>query len=402
MESLRRLSFSIEPTPTLDAMALLVSAAPPVAGRVALVDPRLVRSVTRALDPHAALLARFVTLSAWLARHDHARITPAAAGRRTVSPAWRARVDVALNLRALARGLAAEGGRVDGPHHTALFAARALLQASAAGPLWVVTSLRAGSQEVTTTEALRALEALARDSALRDGAMPRRFDPTRPPRVARVATPEAPTPAPPTPAPPAAPVVPAAKPPAGRTKPAAKAPPPAVEAPSTPDAPSARVRARKRTAEAPPSAQGGFGGLPDDATSELPPVPRPEPRSARGLGLDAEFFLEVAELHAWPCAQPVLHAARRRVIARLHPDHAGDHAGREFHRALKGFAELLPLCAHDAPAPVPPPVAAPAPPRPRYQEWPPPAAHVAPAPAPASPVPVAEARAPRRTATRSR
>jgi hypothetical protein len=400
VESLRRLSFSIEPTPTLDAMALLVSAAPPVAGRVALVDPRLVRAVTRALDPHAALLARFVTLSAWLARHDHARITPAASGRRAVTPPWRARVDVTLNLRALARGLAAEGGRVDGPHHTALFAARALLQASAAGPLWIVTSLRAGSQEVTTTEALRALEALARDSALRDGAMPRRFDPNRPPRVARVATPEE---APPTPAPPIAPV---AKPPTARTKPATKAPPTPVEAPPTPAAPSARVRARRRTAEAPPSAQGGFGGLPDDATSELPPTPRPEPRSARGLGLDAEFFLEVAELHAWPCAQPVLHAARRRVIARLHPDHAGDHAGREFHRALKGFAELLPLCAHDAPAPtpvpVPTPVAAPPPARPRYQEWPPPAAHVAPAPAPTSTAPVAEARAPRRTATRSR
>ncbi len=371
MESLRRLSFSIGPTPLLDALGLVAASPPLASGQAGLVDARLVRAVGRSLEAYEADLARFVALRAWLAAHELVRVTPLPAGRRGRGPSWRARVEGAVDLRALERGLAAEAGRVNAPLHTSLYALRALLaEGASGGPLWAITALTSGKRPVTAREALRALEGLVRASGLADGATPRRFDPSRVPQ--RAQSPQE------TPAPKTAP----------KTSPR-MAPEAVAEA-------APRV-ARARTRKAPPSSQGGFGGLPDDATSEAPEVPRVEPRSARGLGFDAEFFLEVAEVGVWPCSRGALREARRRVIARLHPDRAGEVVGRDFHRALKGFTELLPLAIADAPeapsgATGPGPTAAPtapvaaAPPRPVYNEWPPPAPVAAAAVAEAPPV----------------
>jgi len=411
VERLRRLSFAIEPTPLLDALGLVVAAGPSPSGRVGLVDDRLVRAVTRSLSAHAPVLAMFERWCRWLVSHEQVQVTPLPTPRRARGPMWRVRVEGRVDLKSLGPALEAAGGRVDSAPHTTLYALRALLREAATGPLWSIVGLSSGKQALTPAEALRALEGLARGAGLGEGVVPRRFDAARGERAGggrRTPEPEAAAEEP------VVPEVPKAR---KTTKAPKVAEASKVAEAKVAEAPAPKV-SRPRVRKAPPTTQGGFGGLPDDATSEAPPLPQVEPKSARGLGLDAEYFLEVAAVASWPCARGVLRDARRRVIARLHPDHAGDDAGRDFHRALKGFTELLALSLADdaAPAsaavsatavtPVPstpkPSVPAPVVSAPRvYNEWPPPAPPV-PAPVSVSEPVVAAVAGRGRRATRSR
>jgi hypothetical protein len=100
----------------------------------------------------------------------------------------------------------------------------------------------------------------------------------------------------------------------------------------------------KRTARAKQTTQ-SFGGLPDDAEPTNHKAPT-EPVSTRGLSLDAEFFLEQSEL-PWPSTKEQIDRARKKVLARLHPDRAGVDSTTQFHRAMRGIDALLRLLSKD-------------------------------------------------------
>lgn len=117
-----------------------------------------------------------------------------------------------------------------------------------------------------------------------------------------------------------------------------------IDSPAT-EKPRTQFRASAPPGFPPRSRQGsessGFGSLPDDAVSEH--HEEVIERGARGLPLDAEFFLDKSEITHWPCDINTLHNARRVLAHKLHPDRAGDRSARDFHRVMKGFEEL---CMH--------------------------------------------------------
>jgi hypothetical protein len=129
--------------------------------------------------------------------------------------------------------------------------------------------------------------------------------------------------------------------PAAKAAPASKAAPVARPTPAAKvkPAPKARVDEKPRATAPPRRPSVGFGGLPDDA---LPEDRRTgDVYGARGLTLDAEFFLTEAAIVEWPCDVKALERGRRLVVSKLHPDRAGDEATTSFHRAIKGHAELI-------------------------------------------------------------
>lgn len=123
--------------------------------------------------------------------------------------------------------------------------------------------------------------------------------------------------------------------------------------------PTAKTTTAQKTEKAPKKKAKvhSFGGLPDDAqpTNRQEAV---EPLSARGLSLDAEFFLEQAKL-SWPCSAEQMERARKAVLARLHPDRAGSDSTALFQRAMRGWQALgkqLPKDVTSKATPTPAPV----------------------------------------------
>ncbi len=98
-----------------------------------------------------------------------------------------------------------------------------------------------------------------------------------------------------------------------------------------------RARAKKARKKAKPTTS--FGGLPDDAEPEDRSREK-EQLGARGLVLDAEFFLDEAVL-PWPCEARALDSARKSLLVRFHPDRAGDAGVEKFQRAMRGYHVLV-------------------------------------------------------------
>ncbi|MDP3276592.1 MAG: hypothetical protein Q8Q09_15450 [Deltaproteobacteria bacterium] len=136
----------------------------------------------------------------------------------------------------------------------------------------------------------------------------------------------------------------------------------------------ATAKPKKSAKKAPPPSS--FGGLPDDAVPEDRNAVRPE-RGARGLLLDAEFFLDEAEL-PWPCDLQALERARKTLALRFHPDRAGPDAEPAFRRTMQGFHALIRWFeSNPPPSPppphAPPPTTSPSPSRAAHKTKPPPA-----------------------------
>lgn len=348
---MRKIAITWTPAPTLDALLTLISTRPRARGGSAVVHDELRRELRRALAALEPSLARVASCIAWLERRGHASMGRAAHAVEGVSCAALRGGALRVDLAALDAAAHEETRGLDGKAHATLYALRATLRALQRAELFTVTSTRAGARRVALDDVLREVERAAKRHGFRDDAtIPARFAP-----------------------------------------PVEPAPPPAAPPPATKPRASAPKRAK------PTRATPGFGGLPDDAVSDAPPPPPPAP-DPRAPSPDAQFFLRAAEIDAWPCPRATLDRARRAVITRLHPDRAGDEASRDFHRAIKGHAELVALLALLDPREVPevPPAAQPAQPaqpaapekrarRPRerrptpppapaaaYQEWPPP------------------------------
>lgn len=390
---MRKLSVTWGPSPTLSALGVL--GASRRRGRaVTAVHDELRRELRRALVSLESALSPMVTCLPWLESRGVLRSTRGAVSLEGPLGGCLREAVVQVDLAQLDASVSAEARGVDGKAHCVLFALRAVLRALTRDDLFTVTSVKAGARRIELDAALREVERVAKRQGFRDeSAVPARF----------------------------APHVEAPEPAARRTTPPPEAPPRAkpvvketVAKESVTPEPARPKRPRARKAESV-----GFGGLPDDAESDAPPVEAP--RDPDVPGVDGRFFLETAGIAVWPCGRDVLDRARRAVIARLHPDRAGDDAARDFHRAIKGHLELAGILERlrplhpeapasapvvevtapvvEAPAPV---VEAPAPrvPRPRrarvtheapptvapssaVQEWPPPP----PAPPPTAPPP---------------
>jgi outer membrane biosynthesis protein TonB len=381
---MRKLSLAWGPSPTLSALGVL--GASRRRGRaVTAVHDELRRELRRALASLEAALGPMVTCLPWLECRGVLRTTRGAVSLEGPLGGCLREAVIQVDLAQLDASVSAEARGVDGKAHCVLFALRAVLRALTRDDLFTVTSVKAGARRIELDAALREVERVAKRQGFRDeSAVPARF----------------------------APHVEAPEPAARRTAPPPEAPPrakPVAKEPVAPE-PARPKRTRARKAESV-----GFGGLPDDAESDAPPVEAP--RDPDVPGVDGRFFLETAGIAAWPCGRDVLDRARRAVIARLHPDRAGDDAARDFHRAIKGHLELAGILERlrplrpEAPASAPvsevtaPVVEAPAPtpraPRPRrarvtaeptpqptpsgaVQEWPPPPPA---APPPAAPPP---------------
>ena len=306
----RKVAFTVRPAPTL--AALLSYAQATRAHRGGLGD-RLDREVRLALESAARTLDPVLGLLRWLGRRSLAR-----SSGYVDATGLAAEVTVAVDLRAAVAAAVNEGSRVDGRAYTDLYSLRALARALRGGDLLGLDGVLLGRQADTARALVRALDAACREAAIGDESMVPKAFAQRPMGV-------------PAPAPKADPPQPKPKPKAATTA--------------------------------------SFGGLPDDATSAPPSAAVEEsPKSARGLTLDAEFFLESARLKGWPCSAKVLARARKSVLLGLHPDRAGDASEESFRRAVKGHAELAAALSatptpatKPAPATTPTVVAAPAP-----------------------------------------
>jgi len=357
----RKVTFTVRPSPALGA---LLSFAQATRTHRSGLGERLEREVLLALESAARTLDPVPERLRWLTRRGLAR-----ASGYVHAAAMAAETTVTFDLRAMVAAALAQGPRVDGRAYTDLYCIRSLVRSVRESELLSIDGVVLGRQADTTRALLRAVEAACRETALRDETViPKAF--------ARV------TP--------------------GAAQPQANAPAPSPQVKPNPPAPSPQVKPPKAKKPAPrePEGQtgsfgGSFGGLPDDATST--PVAQEVPLSPRGLTLDAEFFLESAQLTVWPCSAKALSRSRRSVLIALHPDRAGEGSEARFHSALKGFEDLarvlssMPPPAREpkAPAAPPPPPAVRPQPASAIGQWPPP-----PPPAPDVPVAPVEASAP--------
>jgi len=330
---IRRIQLSLRPS---DALAALTSLhAPPGdvvaptggSSAAAVFGQRLGQEVARAFEAHTRSLDVLGQCLDWLERRGLCEMTRPRARAGVREPTWRSAAEVKVDVRALVRDLVAEREEADSKARASAWATRAVLR-HLAGTSLHACEVRVGSERVPAAEALAAYDT---ELAL-VGFGPHAAPPARLAHLAKGARrkDEAADVS-------ATPAVKAER--VAKVKPV-EVPPPKVEAPKRDPkvAPAPKVKAKRPRAKD-SAFGGGFGGLPEDAA--------PEDRrtgdvfSARGLTLDAEFFLTEAAIAVWPCDGPSLERGRRAVVTRLHPDRAGEASAQAFHRAIKGHAELV-------------------------------------------------------------
>jgi hypothetical protein len=355
---IRRLQINLRPSEALAALMALhgpasdATVVPGISAATHAFGPRLGQEVSRVFDTHARSLDVVGACLDWLERRGVARLErPRARGARAC--AWQCAAELRVDVRPLLREVADEVTDADSTSRATAWALRMVLRHLASGGLHT-SEVRAGSERVPAAEALASFDVAMASVGYGANAAP-------PPRMAHLASRskrrDESVEAPVAEVPIAAPTAKVKAEPAAKVKaePAAK-----VKA-----EPAAKVKAEpaaKVKAEAPPkvkaSTVGGFGALPDDAVPEDRRAG--EVYSARGLTLDAEFFLTEATIAQWPCDAKALERGRRLVVSKLHPDRAGDASTTSFHRAIKGHAELVkklsvtPPVANAAPAAVTP------------------------------------------------
>lgn len=356
---IRKLTITLSPSEALSALSALhapprdVAAAPGTSAASAVFGARLGQEVARAFDAWARPLDVLGQCLDWLERRDVCSVErPRARAGAQREPTWRSPAELRVDVRALARDVAAEAEEPDSRARATAWALRAVLRHLASTSLHAA-DLRAGNERIPAAEALASYDTAMATAGFGPNAAP-------PPRLAHLAPRRgAAAKAPPVVEAPA----PKVERPAAAAKPAAKPAPDPAPKREAPPAPAPKAGKKGAEKKSKPGANAGFGGLPDDAM--------PEDRRTgdvygpRGLTLDAEFFLTEAGIAAWPCDVPSLEKGRRRVVTKLHPDRAGEASTSAFHRAIKGHAELLKkLTAAGAPAAVatpPPPAPAPVP-----------------------------------------
>lgn len=261
------------------------------------------REAVRAeFDAAAETLARLGSGIEWLEERDVAVVQrpPKKRGAKKVGakkgmrvsepPAYALPVEVGFDLRALTRVVREEGGNAEGPWHACASALYSLCEALHAG-VYVSAKrpARLGREEVSFA-VLRGLLPVPRK------------------RKARVER------------------APASETSAKGAEPEARA-----------QREETRAKTKRARARVESGGMGGFGGLPDDAESIEPDAPAMGPR---GISVDAEHFLAAAGVAHWPCTREELERGRKKALARLHPDHAGEGSATAFHQAVRGHGEL--------------------------------------------------------------
>lgn len=338
----RKVTFVVRPAPTLGALLSFAQATR--THRSGLGD-RLEREVRLALESAARALDPVLGPLGWLSRRGHAR-----SSGYLDATGLSAETTVTFDLRSAVAAAQQQAPRLDGRACTDLYALRSLVRSLRKTELLSFDAVALGRQADTPRSLLRAVEGACRETLLGDETVvPRAF----------------------------------ARPTPGTAGAAEVARPPTARAAPAPQVKTAAPGKKAPAAESGGFSGGSFGGLPDDATS--PPAAPETPLSARGLTLDAEFFLESARLKAWPCSAKALTRARRAVLIALHPDRAGEGTEARFRSALKGFEDLArvlsaaPPPAREAAREAKRPPAPPAPPStvtparaPAVGQWPPP------------------------------
>jgi outer membrane biosynthesis protein TonB len=382
---IRRIQISLRPSDALVALVALHGPAadgpapPGTSAATYSFGLRAGQEIARAFEAHARSLDVFGQCLDWLERRGIATVERARSRTAPRALTWQRTIELRVDVKALTRDVTVEAGDADSPARASAWAVRAVLRHLATTTLHTC-DVRAGTEKTPVAEALGSYDVALAAVGFGPNAAP-------PARLAHLASRvkrrdeavnELPVEAPPAVKPaPAAKAAPASKAaPVARPTPAAKVKP----------APKARVDEKPRATAPPRRPSVGFGGLPDDA---LPEDRRTgDVYGARGLTLDAEFFLTEAAIVEWPCDVKALERGRRLVVSKLHPDRAGDEATTSFHRAIKGHAELIkklaptssaaptsatPVVVDEKPAPAPATVSAvvekpaviPAPKRPR-------------------------------------
>ena len=338
---IRRLQISLRPSEALSALVSLhgpvddETVAPGTSAATHAFGARMGQEVARAFEAHARSLEVLGGCLDWLERRGVARVERSRARGAPKLCAWQRPTELRVEVRPLTRDVFAETGDPDSPARATAWALRMVLRHLASSGLHAC-DVRSGSERVPAAEALASYDTAL--SAVGYGAnapAPARLAHLAPRGRRRDDAVEEPV-ATPAPAPkPAERVTPkvATKP---VEKPAEKVTAKTAERPAEKAKPAEKVSAKSSPR---PSAATGFGGLPDDAVPE--DRRSGEVYSARGLTLDAEFFLVEATIAAWPCDVKALERGRRLVVSKLHPDRAGEASTAAFHRAIKGHAELL-------------------------------------------------------------
>ncbi len=340
---IRRLQITLRPSEALSALVSLhgfvddETVAPGTSAATHAFGARMGQEVARAFEAHARSLDVLGGCLDWLERRGLARVERSRARGAPKLCAWQRPTELRVEVRPLTRDVFAEAGEPDSPARATAWALRMVLRHLASSGLHAC-DVRSGSERVPAAEALASYDAAL--SAVGYGAnapAPVRLAHLAPRGKRRDDVVEEPV-ATPAPAPKPAEKVAAKVAPKPAEKVSAKvAPKPAEKVNAKPvEKPAERVNAKATPRS---SAATGFGGLPDDAVPE--DRRSGEVYSARGLTLDAEFFLVEATIAAWPCDVKALERGRRLVVSKLHPDRAGEASTSAFHRAIKGHAELL-------------------------------------------------------------
>lgn len=349
---IRRLQVSLRPTAALAALTALhappedIVAAPGASAAAVVFGARFGQDVARAFEGAARALEVFGQCLDWLERRGLCAVERPRARAGLRVPTWRAAAEVKVDVRGLSRELVEECDDPDSRSRASAWAIRAVLRHLATESLHAC-EVRVGGERIPAAEAVAAFDAAVAPSGFGPAAAP-------PPRLAHLARP------PRRREEPVARATAAERPAVAPVAPPTRVEPARVDAERRrrgPAAPAERVASKtgKRAPAAGAAGVAGFGGLPDDA--------QPEDRreqaklGPRGLGLDAEFFLAAAGIAAWPCDAATLERGRRMVVAKLHPDRAGEASAESFHRATQGHAELAkklppaPRAGESAPSP---------------------------------------------------
>lgn len=313
-----RLELRLGPSPLLASLHALHEAA--AEAGPAEVGSTLARGLDKTLRRSDRALARVRTLLEWL-MHQELCSQPGQRAARKGAPRtvrWAAPSLVRADVARVAHKASKEGERT-GPWHVTLAALRSLLGALGEMPWLRVLELRWNGRTKELAEVRARLGEFT--AALRAQAEEAEEPEEEPARVAA-------------------------------ERPRARA----AEAPREERAKReepAKAKAKPRREKGPVR---GFGGLPEDAE----PAAGATPAAQRGMTEEARFFLREAGLEErWPCEREALETARRRVLARLHPDRHAGASTADFQRAAEGARQLV--AALEAAGVGTPPVAASAP-----------------------------------------